>query len=258
MGKDPAFQFYPGDWVQDTGCLSLASKGAWIDLLCAMWRSQTRGELSLPIVGYARIIRSLVDQTRAVIQELIDMGICDAINGDQSVTKTLHVTDCNQNITLRNRRMFREEKERESTRYRVQNFRNRQKNIDSNGNVTPLSSSSSSSSSSKYKELVVSVKPKLAKFTTEEFISSLKENPAYKRIDIDDQINRMKAWLSTPKGRGRKLTQGFIVNWLNRVDAPIEISGLFKPKLPEDPFEKTLQEIEKIKARSKDEHSNTS
>ncbi len=30
MAKLPAFQFYPGDWIQDTRALTLAAKGAWI------------------------------------------------------------------------------------------------------------------------------------------------------------------------------------------------------------------------------------
>ncbi len=129
--KLPAFQFYPGDWMQDTRCLSLASKGAWIDLLCAMWRSQTRGQLFLPIVGYARIISSTVDQTEAVIKELTDMQICDC------------ETNGNGIVTLINRRMCREEKERIATRLRVQKFRNTEEKRLCNANVTPPSSSSS-------------------------------------------------------------------------------------------------------------------
>lgn len=98
--KQPSFQFYPGDWVQDTRCLSLAAKGAWIDLLCAMHRSQTRGVLALPIVGYARLIGATVEQTEAVITELTDMRICDREYHDGAVV-------------LINRRMVREERQRD-------------------------------------------------------------------------------------------------------------------------------------------------
>lgn len=147
MGKAPAFQFYPGDWMQDTRVLSLAAKGAWIDLLCAMWRSQTRGKLSLPWVGYARLIGASVEQTKAAIGELIDMQICDYDTDGNA--------DCNGNVTLINRRMLREERERELTRCRVERHRNADVKRDCNGisnaKVTPPSSTSSSTSTSKHK-----------------------------------------------------------------------------------------------------------
>lgn len=136
MSKQPAFQFYPGDWVQDTRSLSLAAKGAWIDLLCAMWRSQNRGQLTLSLQGYARLIGASVEQTKAALSELIDMQVCNA----PGVTLPLHVTESNENVTLVSRRMAREEKERKSSASRVQRWRN----VKSNANVTPVSSSSSS------------------------------------------------------------------------------------------------------------------
>jgi len=63
----------------------------------------------------------------------------------------------------------------------------------------------------------------------EDFISSLKTNPAYKGIDIDCELGKMDAWLSTHPGR--KKTRRFIVNWLNKIDKPIGI----KPKDKEKP-----------------------
>ncbi len=166
MGKAPAFQFYVSDWMIDTRTLSLSAKGAWIDLLCAMWHSQTRGMLSLTWLGYARLLGVTVDQAKAVISELIDMRVCDyeveeeGCNGNcnanvtvnvtqktgQNVTqKMLHVTECNGNVTLINRRMFREYKESKNSKLRVYKHREKRKcNGKSNADVTPLSSSSSS------------------------------------------------------------------------------------------------------------------
>lgn len=132
MGKLPAFQFYPGDWIQDTRPISLSAKGAWIDLLCAMWHSQTRGRLSLPMIGYARLLGASVEQTEVVIAELIDMQICD------------NETGCNGNVTLVNRRMEREEKQRIQGRCRVKRFRNADEKRTCNDDVTHASSSSSS------------------------------------------------------------------------------------------------------------------
>ena len=57
--------------------------------------------------------------------------------------------------------------------------------------------------------------------TDTEFISSLKENPAYKGIAIDTELSKMDAWLLTRPQR--KKTRSFIVNWLNKIDKPMEI-----------------------------------
>ena len=76
-----------------------------------------------------------------------------------------------------------------------------------------------------------------AKLTTEEFISSLKQNPAYVGIDIDSELFRMDAWLQTPKGLRRQKTQGFILNWLNRIDRPSDAS-------PRDPIDEWLKKSE--------------
>ena len=57
--------------------------------------------------------------------------------------------------------------------------------------------------------------------TDEAFMSELKANPAYQGIDIDREIRKMQAWLLTPKGRGRKLSRQFIVNWLNKAERPL-------------------------------------
>lgn len=57
------------------------------------------------------------------------------------------------------------------------------------------------------------------------FLDKLKENPAYKEIDIDKELSKMDAWLSTPAGRGRKKTSRFILNWLNRIDTTVKTKG---------------------------------
>ena len=55
----------------------------------------------------------------------------------------------------------------------------------------------------------------------DQFIATLRANGAYQGIDIDRELGRMDAWLLTPKGRGRKKTRRFVVNWLNRIDRPM-------------------------------------
>src|ERR1051326_8633069 len=58
------------------------------------------------------------------------------------------------------------------------------------------------------------------RLSTPEFIDKLR--PLYPNLDLDEQLRNMQAWLLTPRGAGRKLTQTFVVNWLSRQDAPIK------------------------------------
>lgn len=67
MGKKPFFPFFTGDWVQDTRILSLQAKGAWIDLLTAMWHNHERGRLTLTWVGLSRLLGASVDSTKAAL-----------------------------------------------------------------------------------------------------------------------------------------------------------------------------------------------
>lgn len=62
---------------------------------------------------------------------------------------------------------------------------------------------------------------------TDEFLNELK--PLYPHVNVDSEVLKMRAWLLTPKGRGRRLTKGFVVRWLNRFDAPPPAT---KPPMP--------------------------
>lgn len=64
--------------------------------------------------------------------------------------------------------------------------------------------------------------------TAEEFINSLRTNTAYKHINIDAELFKMDAWLLAHNGRQK--TKRFIVNWLNKIEAPIGIVHKTKPK----------------------------
>jgi len=58
--------------------------------------------------------------------------------------------------------------------------------------------------------------------TDEEFVQSLKSNPAYTGVDIDRELGRLDAWLLTPRGRGKRKTRRRIFNWLNNVEIEVK------------------------------------
>jgi len=66
-------------------------------------------------------------------------------------------------------------------------------------------------------------KEEIKKEKKREFWTSLKANPAYSHINLDHEINKMKAWLSLPANKDRQLTPSFILKWLNKIERPIDI-----------------------------------
>ena len=116
MSKLPFLQFYPSDYLVDTRVLSLAARGAWVDIICVLHKSSTRGTLTLPARGWARIMGASEPDFQSALGEIEEMKVGDVIrngNGDVSVT-------C--------RRMMNESITREQTRLRVQNYRNKHGN----------------------------------------------------------------------------------------------------------------------------------
>ena len=129
MSKLPFLQFYPSDYFVDTRVLSLAARGAWVDIICVLHKSSTRGTLTLPARGWARIMGATEADFQSALSEIEEMKVGDVIrngNGDVSVT-------C--------RRMMNESITREQTRLRVQNHRkkhgNKAGNESGNADVTP-------------------------------------------------------------------------------------------------------------------------
>ena len=138
-GKAPADQFYWEDWLRDVELQSASActKGVWINLLCRMWFAEIRGEL----VGSREILTKLSISTEeefnTFFTEAQALGFCEVSRKPNSV------------ITIRNRRMYKAEKEREKGRLRQQKYYKKQKKTEPNGDITPPSSSSSSSTPAK-------------------------------------------------------------------------------------------------------------
>ena len=63
-----------------------------------------------------------------------------------------------------------------------------------------------------------------------DFLAGLRSNPAYRGIDFDVEMGKLDAWLQTPRGRGKLKSRQRIVNWLNRVERPVDGAG------PRDPY----------------------
>ncbi len=137
VGKQPAFQFYPGDWFKDPELsrVSPAARGVWMDMLCLMWESEDRGRLISGGKPWTKedIVKAVRGDPKGVLQNVTEL--VDA-----------HVTEQDPSGAYICRRMVRDQKARLKGGERVRKHR-------SNANVTvvkrkcntPSSSSSSSS-----------------------------------------------------------------------------------------------------------------
>lgn len=68
---------------------------------------------------------------------------------------------------------------------------------------------------------------KIPQLSDDDFLKTLKTNPAYKGVDLENELAKMDAWLLTHPDR--KKTRRFIVNWLNKIDKPLAATGGRKP-----------------------------
>jgi hypothetical protein len=53
------------------------------------------------------------------------------------------------------------------------------------------------------------------------FLTKLKSDPFYGHIDFDLETEKMQRWLRRPENKGRRLTERFVINWLDKVDRPV-------------------------------------
>jgi uncharacterized phage protein (TIGR02220 family) len=135
MGKQPAFQIYPGDWKRsvEVKMASLSTRGVWIEMLLSMWDAPERGKLKGTYEALASLIGCKIDEIKVAINEIKALQIGN-------------VTHRNNMVTVINRRMYRKYLKdlnvRKQTRIRVQKHRETQKKRKCNAPVQAPSSSS--------------------------------------------------------------------------------------------------------------------
>jgi hypothetical protein len=203
MGKAPAFQFYVKDWLSDPQLrmASFSTKGIWIDMLCFMWQAPVKGELC----GDASELQKLLGSNDNDFQQfIVDVNKYDFCY--------ISVSD-NKIITVRNRRMFRDENDKKNNRERQARYQSKRRD---NKNITPPSSSASASPSSKKKNNTA---------PTFNFETLSWENlngkmeiwaKAYPAVDIKAELNKMVAWFDAHKKNRKSNYLRFITSWLSK------------------------------------------
>lgn len=111
MANNKPLEFYPADWSADTRILSLAARGAWLELIAAMHVSGRTSSVSGSMERLSGLIGCSVQELKDVLAELEKQDIAEVSR------------ECNGDVTITCRRFRREQIEREQTRERVKKHR---------------------------------------------------------------------------------------------------------------------------------------
>lgn len=220
MAKAPTFPMYVRDWLVDTERLSLAAQGAWMRICCNLHLAEPRGELTLKLHGWGRMMGCGPRRAQHILNEL-------------HVTGTSHVTNGDEGVTVMCRRMVRERKGRAASRLTTARWRKGQR---SDEEVTPPFASASSSASAKKKEsppkppsrgAVPSRQKALASGLAFNWETGLIEGiteahrerwrEAYPAVDIDQEILEAQEWQTSNPKKRKKNYRRFLTNWFARV-----------------------------------------
>lgn len=203
MTKAPAFQLYAADFYMDTASWTNAQVGAYLRLLLHEW---INGPLPSDMASLARI--ACVSDVRTMYKIWL-----------ATVGKKFTATDGNLLINKR----LEEEREKQRINREIQKVKGisgatkRWKDHIAPAIAQAQPKHSSSSSTSIKKEIEKKEKRKLT-LTDEEWMNEIKNNPAYKSINVEIEKGKCEAWCLT---NGKIMSRRRLVNWLNRAEKPL-------------------------------------
>lgn len=213
MAKNWWFKFEYRIWRTDPNLrrCSFEARAFWLECLCVMYDSDI-----CELEGSYEEIGWLIGCAPEIVAR------CAV---ELQRTKTADVTLGNGSVTLTSRRRQRELKVKEQTRLRVQRHRE-ESDVTQSVTIQSKSKSKSKSKNTTTEAVVVvaaatTKKIRPPQLTDEEWLESLKTNPAYQRIEVLDEYARAQVWADA---NNRQCTRRFFVNWLNRA-RPMEVNG---------------------------------
>ncbi len=216
--KAPAFQFYVMDWAMDLSSHPLEIEGAWIRIMCHLFRENNRGKKECSLIEWSRILRTDEINTERILRYLVTKNIAN-------------ITFNNKLITVVSRRMMRDNKDRinnalRQTKYRESKKSNKEITEEAqNNNIASSSSSSSSSSKECVSEDTLVANDVFIALTLN--TGKLYDIPKsdleiyrklYPAVDIEQELRNMKGWCySNPeKRKTRTGIKAFITRWLSK------------------------------------------
>jgi len=201
-------------WTEDD-----KTRIVWITMLAL---ADQHGEVHASIPGLARMAGVEIEACQAAIQKFLSPDDFSRTPNHEG----RRIVEIQGGWELLNHAKYRALASKEDARIAnaERQKRHRERNADvtpSNADVTHGGDIVEADTDTKAKAKAVQRTPK-AQFDLESFMDSLAENPAYEKIDLHRELGKMRAWLGTPRAKGRKLTAKFILNWLNRIDVELD------------------------------------
>ena len=200
--------FFPGDWMKDPNLskCSAATRGIWMDLLCAMHENGRTGIITGTITELAQMCRCSEQEMRYTIVTLRRNEVAE-------------IRKCNarkQSVTVVNRRMNREHKAREAHKLRTRRYREKER---CDANVTSSSSCSSSDKRIVSKDLSKSRESSsvatgtLSEDFSQEYLDDLQDQKRFAHLDVREVHKKADDYYER---RGIKLTRNKLIDWLIR------------------------------------------
>lgn len=197
----------------------------WLEILSILDRHENQLKMSNSLLRtLSQIARKRFVTTLKVVNKLVTNGW---LTPNKPFVKDLQITYASPNYAEYHRTRARNEDENVTNDTQI--------GVPPNLPLpSPLNSSSFSEEELREKEknlkkdskrkVISKDSKKPASWSLEEFIDTLRDNPAYAGINLEREIGKMQAWLQLPKAKGRKLTKQFLLNWLNKIDVEAQQS----------------------------------
>lgn len=230
MAKLPYMQFYVSDYQADVRCLPMDTQGAWMQILCILWRTP-RGKRRLTGEEWAREIGC----------PAADLSLYLKVLEHHKVGKiSRELIENVEHITIISKRILREKMKQTLALKRKRKQRDTSMSRACPTNVTPKNQNQNQKSESEEEELreekkekkevdAVQVlrKPSPPRLVDVDWLLSLKQNPVYAGLDIGREQGKCQAWCETNL---KVFSRRRFINWLNRAERPLTTNG--KQELP--------------------------
>lgn len=235
-GKAPSIPWYPDKWLVDTKRLSDPAKGIYIDLLMVIWMQFQDEQCSIPdndefIAG--EIGRS-VEAWKSARVEIMNpfrplLIVRDGRLFNNGLTKSLLKRDAfrskqSENGALGGRPKGSKKKDKKPKPFFDESQTKAKKSLPipipfsiTENNTTPVLDTS----------IVVPPSAQHAQKPEGETVRGILEE--FKRdlpyINVDVEIGKIKLWKSKPKNLKRQITRRFLIDWVGRIDVPVNMKG---------------------------------
>lgn len=85
--KQPYIPLYIGDWEQDTNCISLEAEGALLKLTFKLWKSDTKGLLTISFNQLSILLKKTQEIAIKILKELQENAILNIVFRDNNIVE---------------------------------------------------------------------------------------------------------------------------------------------------------------------------